>query len=232
MKNQYFGDVNDFRKYGLLRAFSKTPNLTLSVVWMLTRRDRLNDGHFIDYLSKPEQYRHFDQILFDWLQHIVLNEGDRRVARFEASKLLNDATFYSSLVPHDAEERSTWFQTLLADVADRDLIFLDPDNGIEVKSVPYGRKHSEKYIYWQEIRSLVEHEHSLLIYQHFPRVKRSLYIDRIKDTIKVETGYSDVFAFRTSRVVFFLAIHSNHSRQLGEAIERVKQTWWPEIQLE
>lgn len=35
MKKPYFGDVNDYRKYGLLRAFGRA-GLATQVVWMLT----------------------------------------------------------------------------------------------------------------------------------------------------------------------------------------------------
>jgi hypothetical protein len=36
MKNQYFGDINDYRKYGLLRALQSTGDGSLLVTWMLT----------------------------------------------------------------------------------------------------------------------------------------------------------------------------------------------------
>jgi hypothetical protein len=46
MKNQYFGDVNDYRKYGLLRALQSTWNGSLLVAWMLTPDDGGRDGRF------------------------------------------------------------------------------------------------------------------------------------------------------------------------------------------
>ena len=39
MKNQYFGDVNDYRKYGLLRAISLNTDWNLLVAWMLKPDD-------------------------------------------------------------------------------------------------------------------------------------------------------------------------------------------------
>jgi len=35
MKHQYFGDVSDYRKYGLLRGIQRHTNLRLGVCWML-----------------------------------------------------------------------------------------------------------------------------------------------------------------------------------------------------
>ena len=40
VKDQYFGDVNDYRKYGLLRALGHAGFQTL-VVWMLILRPRV-----------------------------------------------------------------------------------------------------------------------------------------------------------------------------------------------
>jgi hypothetical protein len=39
MKNQYFGDINDYRKYGLLRMLHSTGDGRLLVAWMLTPDD-------------------------------------------------------------------------------------------------------------------------------------------------------------------------------------------------
>lgn len=55
MKNQYFGDINDFRKYGILRALAGPP-LSLVVSWMLTPDDGSTDGEFISYLSEPRRW--------------------------------------------------------------------------------------------------------------------------------------------------------------------------------
>ena len=44
MKNQYFGDVNDYRKYGLLRVFANQAAFNIGVCWMLTPDDERRDG--------------------------------------------------------------------------------------------------------------------------------------------------------------------------------------------
>ena len=50
MKNQYFGDINDYRKYGLLRTLQSTGSGRLLVAWMLTPDDGSRDGGFRSYL--------------------------------------------------------------------------------------------------------------------------------------------------------------------------------------
>ena len=50
MKNQYFGDVGDYEKYGLLRFIAKR-SVTIAVNWYLTPDDQSNDGHIRGYGS-------------------------------------------------------------------------------------------------------------------------------------------------------------------------------------
>jgi hypothetical protein len=63
----------------------------------------------------------------------------------------------------------------------RDLVFFDPDNGIEVLSKPCGGRDSSKYVYWDELQETYRSGQSVLVYQIFPP-QRALFIhqqDRI-----------------------------------------------------
>lgn len=71
MKNQYFGDVNDYRKYGLLRALTGMGRISTAVCWMLTPDDGSTDGKFVNYLKDPKRWRHLDPELFDKLREAV-----------------------------------------------------------------------------------------------------------------------------------------------------------------
>jgi hypothetical protein len=44
VRNQFFGDINDYHKYGLLRALSGDGDLKVGVCWMLTPDD-VRHGH-------------------------------------------------------------------------------------------------------------------------------------------------------------------------------------------
>ena len=63
MKNQYFGDVGDYGKYGLLRFIAKR-GVTIAVNWYLTPDDQSNDGHIRGYLTNDRD-RKYDPELFD-----------------------------------------------------------------------------------------------------------------------------------------------------------------------
>ena len=44
MKDQYFGDINDYRKYGLLRVITASSGLQLLVAWMLSMAISFDPG--------------------------------------------------------------------------------------------------------------------------------------------------------------------------------------------
>lgn len=98
MKNQYFGDVNDYQKYGILRQLVG-PDVALLVCWMLTPDDERRDGRHTRYLGDPTTWRRFDPELFDCLREEVLQRDTRRVSVVEQRGLLPDATYVNSLVP-------------------------------------------------------------------------------------------------------------------------------------
>lgn len=49
MKHQYVGDINDYRKYALLRALSSGGTNQVGVCWMLTPDDGGADGAKLAY---------------------------------------------------------------------------------------------------------------------------------------------------------------------------------------
>lgn len=60
MKDQYVGDINDYRKYALLRVLSAGGANRIGVCWMMTPSDGGLDGGKLAYLQQPERHRHVD----------------------------------------------------------------------------------------------------------------------------------------------------------------------------
>jgi hypothetical protein len=144
------------------------------------------------------------------LQRCVVTDGVRRVASLEESGLLPNTAFYSTLLPDDRRSRAAYFAGMEAAFADVDLVFFDPDNGLEVPSIARGRKGSSKYLFLDEVSRTFEGGRSVLIYQHFPRQPRGQFVSRLAQTIATGTGASLVVSFRTPRVVFLLVSQRKH----------------------
>jgi hypothetical protein len=142
MQNKYVGDIGDFGKYALLRHLAKA-NLPLGVNWYLTPdEDHCGDGRLTAYLDSGLMADH-DSELFAELYRLVKNER-RNVREVEASGILPSSTSYYSR-PLDWTQaasgaarlsyRAAWHQDALAAMENSKLVFLDPDNGLQVKSV-------------------------------------------------------------------------------------------------
>jgi hypothetical protein len=227
VKDQYFGDVNDFRKYGLLRALGAADRLRLGVCWMLTAPDGRTDGEFLAYLGQPKKYRHRDPVLFDWLRQVVGEEKDRRTARIEASTMLGSALFQSRLLTDPLRDREAYFAECAEKFAGCDLVFFDPDNGLEIKSTPRGRRDSCKFLFWQEISTTFTSGASVLIYQHFIGEERGAFSARMAEELRGRLSPAAVFSFRTPHVLFLLAAHERHVLGFRNQLAVFQSHWSP-----
>src|SRR5262249_10589006 len=151
MQDRYTGDLGDFGKYGLLRALCHSddkPSLRLGMVWYLVPSESHNeDGKHINYLKDPRmRLRECDPALYDELRNLFSDGGNkvvsesRRVATVESSGLLpHHSTFYGRVLSYSngmciadrARKRDAWLEGALDKTSSSELVFLDPDNGIE-----------------------------------------------------------------------------------------------------
>lgn len=141
MQNRYAGDVGDYVKLSLLRALTR--GRKLGIAWYLyPDEDHNSDGRHTSYLRQPEKWRCLDPELFDALSALVLSE--RSIAALEPC--LHGGRFASAQLPTavmPAERcvaRSNWFKAVSDELADCDIVFADPDNGL-VDDAAYRRRN-------------------------------------------------------------------------------------------
>jgi hypothetical protein len=229
MKNQYFADVNDYRKYGLLRCLVGTSGLRTGVCWMLTAADNRSDGKFVEYWKQPERWRKHDPGLFDALSQCSTDPTQRNVDRAAKWELVPGAIYYSRLLPDAASDRERYFAGAWETLGATDLIFFDPDNGLEVPSVPRGTRNSSKYLYWPEAQAAFDGGHSILIYQHFQRKTRISFTEGLARELGERTKAAGVFSFSTAHVLFLLAVQDHHLRQVEAAQGHLHLQWTSQI---
>jgi hypothetical protein len=225
MKNQYYGDISDYKKYSLIRLLTGGGEIRTAICWELTEDDHLNDGGRVNYLKEPLEWRAYDPVVFDWLREDVLIKGERKVENVEKSEIFSNCIFFDQLLKDSDLDRKKFFQDFLVFSQSASLIFFDPDNGIEVKSVPRGRNNSSKYIYWHELRQFYQSGKSLLIYQHFPRRSRKHYIEDIVAKVFKMMGPSAVFEYVTSNVLFLLIPQKNQEAYYRRKNRLIVRNW-------
>ena len=182
--------------------------------WMLTPDDGGADGGKLAYLGQPERPRRFNPELFDILAHAAAQPDRRRLQTIEDSGAIAGALYYNETLPDDAPSRAAFMERCSTQVRDANLAFFDPENGLEV-SLPKGRKNSSKYLYLDEVAAFYEAGKSLLIYQHFPHVKRPVYMAQRTEQLRAVAPGCGVWAFTTSHVPA-----GGSPRETGEARDR------------
>ena len=230
MKNQYFGDINDYRKYGLLRILADNGFIKTGVCWMLTPDDTRTDGKFTEYLADSKRYEKFDPGLYGFLSH-CLKSKSRNVLEAANSDKFSNTIFHDPILEDSSAQRKQYFSNMLKLFQDVDLIFFDPDNGLEIKSKPVGQKDSSKFLYWSEVAECYKAGHSILIYQHFIRENREEFISRLLERIHTETGSKNIISFRTAHVVFFLVSQEKHNEYFVNKSQAVSKIWDGQIQV-
>lgn len=192
---------------------------------MLTPNDRRRDGQKRAYLKDAHCWRSFDPPLFDALVHTLTDHSARDVAVIQAATILPNARFHSDRLVDSPAHRSDYFAMAGQRLITADLWFFDPDNGLEVRSTPYGRAGSSKYLYWRELSGVWSRGVSLVVYQHFPHEKRDQYIERRCQELREHAPGAIVTVAHTSNVLFLVACQQAHGSRLDKAIELVKWRW-------
>lgn len=231
MKNQYFGDVNDYQKYGLLRTLIYGGQYKIGVCWMLTADDGRTDGKFTSFLNQPQVWRKYDPQLFDLLYKSVVSDRSRNVALAQNTNMLPGAEFYSELLTDSRNHRTKYFNEMKEKFSNCRLIFFDPDNGIEIKSAAKGRRNSAKYVYWDELNETYESGHSILLYQHFRREERTSFVERTIMEFQAQLNPHKIYWFRTSQVVYFLCLQERDVDILAARVGSVAKQWGSKIQI-
>lgn len=241
MKHQYYGDVNDYIKYGLLRILARATGLRLGIAWMLTPPGPANEGGRIGYLSRPDLWSRYDPELFRALRRRVL-PGQRNAHWAVRDGLVPAALYFPPppqrigrasdedlWVPSAPNQRRAYFQAMAGALAHADLWFFDPDNGFQVKSVPKGRPDSPKYVYYDEIEDIFHAGHSIMVLQYFPRQRRPEYIAWRATELKNHLPKATVWVFEAANIGLFLIGHNDHRKALRAGATAIQNSpWCPE----
>lgn len=225
MKNQYFGDINDYKKYSLIRYLNGNGKLSTLICWMLTEDDKGSDGSKISYIRDSKTWRKYDPLIYDNIRRHLIDEGKRDVSCLSEMSILPSSEFYMEPLKDDIEKRRRYFDILFSKHRGVELFFFDPDNGIEIKSIKKGRRGSSKYIYWDEVTTAFELSSAVMIYQHFPRTNRKRFVQTLTDTGRKMIPQADIFTYTTSHVLFLLFAHRRNREVISYSNRQIRTAW-------
>ena len=167
MQTRYLGDSHDFIKFALLRHVHRQCRLRLGVNWYLTHPEEVDrqgssDGEMRHHLTHPA-WAAWDDELLEAIRDFEVPEHRTLAALKAAGILPTDTLFFEEPVAQRAREG--WHARATEALADADLVFLDPDNGMEVKPQSMTGRRKAKYAYYAEMSSYYEQKQAVIAIQ-------------------------------------------------------------------
>jgi hypothetical protein len=200
MKYQYFGDVKDLFKYDLLLHLLKSTGSTdIAFISMLTIANNPNQGKIRNYNSAEPGYH--NHALLDKLKNIGIINSKKAYEdsiksifeKFNVKLALDD--FKNSI-------RKLYFGKVSNLIKSSDIIFFDPDTGIQQYNFK-PTKNKEEFIKYRElfyVMSQVYDNSCVVVIQFHKNIKT--YSDK-KFKVFSDAGYYS-FSISNSKVAFFL----------------------------
>ncbi len=218
MQGRQIGGIGDFGKLALLRHLMK--DRRLAVCWYLTGENAETGDprkHF-DYLRRSGDFRHLAPEVFDRLEEVVVRGGvtSDPLTALQMSGILADASFVRTQVPKRASLRRQWADVLVASVGDANLVFLDPDAGIQ------GRRLTSRHVALAEIAALRRQDRTLVIChrQSGRRAEAKFLAERMRSL-----GCDPVEIIRFRLVTSCYYVISDHDPAMAELIAAFVRRW-------
>jgi hypothetical protein len=234
VRHNFVNDIGDYAKYALLRALCANGQETirLGVIWYLTDHTEQNgDGRKRAHLSQ-DGWENLDPDLLQSMRLIegsLVSQDELNVRLIEASGILPpDTAYFSEAIPRversvhrRVSARAAWFSSAEKAVGRCNLVFLDPDNGLEVRSVPITSPLASKYAAVSEIAALLESGTGVVLYQHGSRTPWPVQRERV--CAQISAGTDRTLTIRSLRFgafgarAFFCVTSCRHLTQAVDA---------------
>ena len=236
MKNQYVGDIGDYTKFGILRKLQKA-NFSIGINWYLTEDDGSKDGKYREYLKS--ECKTSDGELFTKLKEIN-DSGLLSVNTLEKKIIIQNAVYFKDKLQLPEEDyvnsfqyRAAWHAKALSALGKKKIVFLDPDNGLEVPSVnPFLHlSKGNKYATYLEAADYYKKGASVIIYQHkglFQINEKKKNIERLNRLKQIgKTDPSNIFCYEADkRYYLFLAQPKDSKMIQGKIDEMIGKDGW------
>jgi len=218
MQVRTLGGIGDFGKFALLRHLM--PDRRLAVCWYLTgENDEADEGEkYFDYLNRPDDFRHLAPDVFDLLWDFSGRRGAVAdpLTALQMSDILGNAVFLRHVVPKSASARQSWVDGLVSSARGANLVFLDPDIGVQ------GKRLTNRHVALAEIAALRSPDRTLVIghQQSGRRSEVKFLADRMRSL-----GCDPVEIIRLRLVTSRFYVVVDHDPTMTELIAKFVRKW-------
>jgi hypothetical protein len=196
MQNKYFGDIHDFYKYYFLKEISEC--YSLGINWCLVPDEpKSNDGR----KCPSDKEKNKDNELY-----LLLKDPPKNVEGIK--KYFKKGTKFFSEMHRDFYLDYIYNKNAINKLIGCDIIFFDPDNGIEMPSTNNNNKF--KFVSYGQLFDFWNIGKTLIIYQHSDRKKKSTET-KIENLCKLlKCKEADIFVIKRGQVKYFVIINKEH----------------------
>ena len=225
MRNQFFGDVYDYIKYGLIRRLTNNGETPSALCWMMREDENNNEGRITQFYEDLGVCP-FEPPVFDLL--MTMRDRDERDVRvIERSGLLPNTRFHSPIITDDANRRHDYFNDFFRKAEGRELVCFDPDTGIQgMTTAKPGKPESSKYLMRDEAKRAFSRGHSLLLFVHNSLVENEEgFMDRASRNLAVIEDATYLFIFRHRNAGFLLVPQNEKIDGYARIVKKVAEDW-------
>lgn len=230
MRNQFFGDVYDYIKYGLIRRLTNYGEIPSALCWMMREDEDNNEGRITQFYEDLG-VRSFDPPVFDLLM-AMRDRNERDVRVIERSGLLLNTRFFSRWLTDSKHDQEEYFREFFEKAKGRELVCFDPDTGMqgETTATP-DHAGSSKYLMRNEANRTFRRGHSLLIFQHKMQVENDEgYTERASRNLGRIEDATYFIAFRHLNAGFLLVPQNEKVDEYVKVAKKVESDW-PELKV-
>ncbi len=236
MRNQIFGNYEEYGKYGLWRFLSEQ-GVSLFVNWYLTRDIEGSKNELPQYLGDAKFWK-YDPELYRFLKEYVFLQNKREVAILEDTGLFPGTVFYRELLDFDWSktreerniQRAEWHKKALSASEGAGLVFLDPDNGVR-KTEPRLLKDTVRYAFLTEAADYYQQGAQLCC--HCPKSRRNeAQWEAVKRMLKEGLPDAAVFGIRTKEKLqksYLFAVHPGQEEKYRKWLDEFLHTGWEDF---
>ena len=222
MQERYLGDAHDFLKYALIRFFSDYTGLAFGLNWYLTRPGNVdanfnNDGEKRHHMN-DQTWQRIDADLIEMLQPFQESQN-RTLARFMDAGILPDNVRYHC-DELTAGNRTAWIINSADALRGSQILFLDPDNGLEVQSMT--RRTAPKYARYEDVAWYFDQGHSVICIQFARQVSPAKRAAEVSEKLRTRTRRGNLLPVLRGRsvpnILLFTMAQDEHKEKLIDAI--------------
>lgn len=226
MKNQYFGDIIDLFKYDLLKALSEDIQFReILFIPLLTKNDKSNDGKKRNYQNKVGSK---NQKLISFFEEKYSEDKHERKAKV-IEEYYKDININFRFNPEEIfihKNRNEYFSSLISSLKTssikNQLLFFDPDNGMQVK------RSKDKHILYQELKNTLNNlcdDSVISVIQFRPRIKWETVLENKKQALIKEVSPFITYIADKNIAFYLMTKSQKRLKEVESSLEKYKQQY-------